>query len=475
MRANTTAVAWASRELASADLGDARRVQRVGQMLVRAAERPGGKLSQVMTNEAELQGAYDLLEGGRVTAASLRASFADASLKRAADEPFLFAVIDGSSIQLTDLTGDKGLGSIGNLEHGARGMKVITALGVDSRGVTVGLLGQVWWARTNARKHSANKRVVNAARPLADKETRHWIEAIEQARQHADAHGKRLWFQVDREGDNKDVLLALEASGHDFTVRCAWDRVTEATGEDEQRIRQRLATAATVGSYEVEVSGAPSRKPRSARMMVRTARVTLVMLRLSEKASATKRLSINVVWAREEGTTPAGEKPLDWLLLTTRPIETIAGAKAVVDGYTRRWRIEEFHRTWKSSTCNVEDMQLRSFEAVTVWATILATVAARIERLRLIARVTPDAPASIDLADHEIRALILLKRQQRARGERVPDTMPTIATATLWIAQLGGYTGKSSGGPPGAITIRRGLEVLGPAAQMLAIVENERR
>ena len=28
---------------------------------------------------------------------------------------------------------------------------------------------------------------------------------------------------------------------------------------------------------------------------------------------------------------------------------------------------------------------------------------------------------------------------------------------TLWIAQIGGYTGKSSGGPPGSITLARGL------------------
>jgi len=451
-------------------------MERVACMLKRAAGRPGGKLSHVMTDEAELQGAYDLLEGGRVTAASLCASFADASFERGSNEPFLYTVIDGSSIQLTDLTGGKGLGSIGNLEHGARGMKVVTALGVDSRGVTVGLLGQVWWARTKARKHSANKRAVNAARPLSDKETRHWIDAIEQSQRVANAHGQRLWFQLDREGDNKDVLLALAATGHDFTVRCAWDRVTEVSGEDEQRIRQRLAMAATVGSYEVEVSGAPSRKPRTAQMVVRTGRMTLVMARRGERDSEKKRLTVNVVWAREESTTPPGEKPLDWLLLTSRPVETLRDAKAVVVGYTRRWRIEDFHRTWKSSSCRVEEMQLRSFEAITVWATILATVAARIERLRLIARVAPDEPASVDLADHEIRALILLRRErQRSRHERVPDTMPTIATATLWIAELGGYTGKSSGGPPGAMTIRRGLEVLGPAARMLAIVEAERQ
>jgi hypothetical protein len=452
-----------------ADLGDERRLVRATRMLARAAERPAGKLTAVIHDKAELQGAYDLLEGGRVDAAALLASFASATLDRASGEPWIFAVIDGSSVQLTDLTGKKGLGSIGNLQRGARGMKVISALGVDPRGATIGLLGQVWWARTNARRDSKDKRKRNAKRPLSEKETRHWIAAIDQAKDAADERDIRLWFQIDREGDNQDILLALNGTGHDFTVRAAWDRLIEATGEDEQRVRQRLAQGSSVGTYEVDIVGASYRAPRTANMVVRTAAVILTMRQRGK--SEVRRLQVNIVWALEEGTTPAGQKALDWLLLTSRPIETFEKAYEVIDGYTQRWRIEEFHRAWKSSVCKVEDMQLRSAEAVTVWATMLANVAARAERLRLLARKQADRPASIDLTTHELRALILLKRRHRSRHEKIPDRMPTIGQATLWIAELGGYTGKSSGGPPGAITIRRGLERLAPAAEMLSIVE----
>jgi hypothetical protein len=423
----------------------------------------------VIGDRGELQGAYDLVEGGRVSARALVASFAQATLDRARGEPWVFAVIDGSSVQLTDLTGRKGLGSIGALTHGARGMKVINALAVDSRGVTLGLLGQVWWARTNARPDSRDKRARNAARPLADKETKHWIDAIEQAQKAADGRKLRLWFQVDREADNCDLLLALHRTGHDFTVRAAWDRLLEATGEDEQKLRQHLARRADVGHYDVPVTGAPRRSPRVARMVVRTAVVTLAMRRRGN--SAITPLTVNAVWALEEGSTPAGEKPLDWLLLTSRSVKTFTTAFEVIDGYTKRWRIEEFHRAWKTSVCRVEDMQLRSAHAVTTWATMLAAVAARAERLRLLARKQPDQPATVELSDVEIQALILLRRHRR-RG-RIPET-PTIAEATLWIAELGGYTGKSSGGPPGAITIGRGLEHLVGAAEMLSIVRESR-
>jgi hypothetical protein len=438
-------------------------------MMARAAERPGGKLTDVMRDRAEMQGAYDLLEEAHVSARALCMSFASATMHRASDAPYVLVAVDGTSLQLTDFTHHKGFGSLGSLQSGARGLKVINALAVDAQGVTLGLLGQVWWARTNAQRDSRDKRKRNMDRPLSDKETRHWIEAFTQSKAAAEKDGLRLWFQVDREGDNRDMLLALKDTGHDFTVRSAWDRFVEATGEDKQKLRQRLADESTAGSYEVAVSGAPSRAPRTARMVVRAARVTLKMSQRGK--SDVQPLTLNAVWAVEEGTTPKGEKPLDWLLLTSRLVETFADARAAVDAYTYRWRIEELHRAWKGSLCRVEETQLRSFEAVTVWATMLANVAARAERLRLLARKQPEQPADVELSDVELRALILLKRESRARNEVIPDGVPTIAKAVLWIAELGGYTGKSSGGPPGAITIRRGLETLRPAARMLAILD----
>jgi hypothetical protein len=54
------------------------------------------------------------------------------------------------------------------------------------------------------------------------------------------------------------------------------------------------------------------------------------------------------------------------------------------------------------------------------------------------------------------------------KDESIPDSVPSIEQATLWLAELGGYTGKSSGGPPGAVTIARGLFKLRAAADAIA-------
>jgi hypothetical protein len=49
---------------------------------------------------------------------------------------------------------------------------------------------------------------------------------------------------------------------------------------------------------------------------------------------------------------------------------------------------------------------------------------------------------------------------------------PTLGEVTRWIADIGGYTGKSSGGPPGITVIARGFEEVAAAAIAIATVRN---
>src|SRR5262249_12128853 len=150
-------------------------------------------------------------------------------------------------------------------------------------------------------------------------------------------------------------------------------------------------------------------------------------LRLRDKrTSKAFPLRVRVVWVHEQGTTPHGEKPLDWMLLTNAPIDTDHEARDIVLAYSMRWRIEEFHRTWKSGACNVELTQLRSRNAVIRWATILAVVATRIERLKRLARTQPEIPATEELTPTEIEVLLALKRRYKKRTENVPEGIPTM-------------------------------------------------
>jgi len=386
-----------------------------------------------------------------------------ATLARSAELPFVFVPVDGTSISVVDRTAERDFGSVGSDAQGARGAKVIDALAVDPQGTVLGWLDLTFWARSPTREVPPRNTHARQARPVEEKETRYWLQSIKAACAALEEGKLRGWFQIDREGDGRDLLLALRDTRHWWTVRGNADRSIELEGGDIGRLRAQLAGSIVAGSYELVMTARPKRKARSARMVVRVAQV-LLRLR-DQRTGRITRMPVTAVWAREEGTTPAGEDPIDWLLYTNRTVETFDDARLVIYGYTQRWRVEECHRTWKRGGCDVESTQLRSFAALQRWAIVLGAVATRIERMKRLARSRPSEPATIELNPFELQALRMIRLETYPSATNAP----TIAEAVDWIAELGGYANKYSGKPPGAIVLERGLSYLRPAAHLLAI------
>jgi hypothetical protein len=464
-------MAWASEEFGGTELGDARRTARLVRIGAAAARSPAGKVTAVFTGDAELQGAYDWLESPRVSAEGLELGVGQAAARRCAEHEHIFVAVDGSSLAFADRQGARGLGAVGTYAGGARGLKVISALAISRAGVPIGLVRQVTWRRPVDKP--SNRRAASK-RPISKKETRHWLEAVRSCAERIDAVAPptHITFVIDREGDSAAMLSTLATTRHGFIVRGNWDREVVADDGRRWKVRNLLAYQRPLGSYDLELTARPGRSARTASIQLAAAPVTLTLK--DPSCGKVMEMKLTALRAREIGTAPKGERPVDWLLLTTMPAMSFEQARTIVTGYTFRWRIEEFHKTWKSGGCHVEDSQLRSMPALQKWALVLATVAVRTERLKLRARTDPNASATEEFTDTEIQAIILLKKHG---GKTVPDDSPTIGHATLWLAELGGYTGKSSGGPPGAICIARGLARVRAAADAIEVLlrEQEKR
>lgn len=186
-------------------------------------------------------------------------------------------------------------------------------------------------------------------------------------------------------------------------------------------------------------------------------RVAKVELELRDHyRGAAHRMPLWAVLAREEDEPPLGQKRIEWLLLTTYPVLTPQGAQQVLFAYSQRWKVEEFHRIWKTGACQVESTQLQSRKSIERWAVLLSSVAVRIQRLTMLARQKPELPATAELEQGMIDAAMVATEQSRWK----PGQVPPLGEVVHWIAQIGGYTGKSSGGPPGAVVLTRGLKRL---------------
>ena len=196
-------------------------------------------------------------------------------------------------------------------------------------------------------------------------------------------------------------------------------------------------------------------------MLVKAAKVTLSLF--DEFTGKREPSTLWAVLAREEKQLHVPDEPVEWLLLTTVPVETFEQAAQVLFGYSQRWRIEDFHKAWKSGVCRVEDTQLRDRDAIIRWATVLASVAARIIRVTYLARENPDLAATVDFDKAEIDAILLGSKRTRHRlGE-----VPTMGELVTLLARIGGFTGKASGGPPGALVLARGFQRIQLLAEVL--------
>lgn len=457
--------AWAQEHFGSVRLGDVRRTRRLVQMAASVAASPAGRVTAVFSGEADRQGAYDFLESEHVRADDLEKGVGEIVGARCSDQKDLIVVVDGSHLSLSDFYGKRRLGKVGGYNADGAGLSVMSALALSSDGVPIGLLRQVMWSRP---RHRPKKRAHASSRPVEEKETMHWLDAIESSAERVASRSTatRLTYVLDRQADTDAVICSLARTGHRFVLR-GRNRIAFA-GERRGLLRQLLATTRFVGDYEIDVAG---RDGRAARSVVLTVRYVHVVLRMKDPLCKEQfEVHATAVNAREMGEPPSGEERIDWLLLTNERVDDFAAARRVIATYSLRWRIEDFHRAWKSGHCHVEENQLRGEQAVRKWALILATAACRVERLKLLSRTTPDALADTEFSEIELHALILLKRRSKKSTEEIPDAVPTLSQATRWLAEIGGYTGKSSGGPPGSITLSRGLFRLRAAADAIAAV-----
>ena len=436
--------AWA-RDAFGTTGGHAATAARWVEMAIGAARHPSGKVTTTFRAGAARTAAYRQLERESLTPADVLDGPAKATVRACAAEPYVFVPTDGTSATLTDPARSKGTGPLGSRRFCARGHMIASAVAVDARGVPVGLAGLSFWARPEK-----SSKIDRHQRRLGDKETSRYLRLCQQIHERFQegAPATRPWFQLDRGLDFRELLDWAVRKDVWVTVRAQHDRCVR-----NEPFKHLYAAIVGRGVRMIRVLNVPPTRHHLAGTAVMDVFTGRIELALQDRRTGRKYSRfINVVLARENGTAVRGE-PLEWLLLTTHPIDTVEDIELVLAGYAARWRVEDFHSSWKGGLCHIEESQLRSPQAFAKWATLVAVVAVRAERLTHLSRQTPDVEAGTEFDQDEVDAVILLRRP---RGSR-PGDRPTLGQVVRWIADLGGYTGKSSGGPPGKIVIGRGL------------------
>ncbi|HWL94473.1 MAG TPA: hypothetical protein VNT79_13190 [Phycisphaerae bacterium] len=148
---------------------------------------------------------------------------------------------------------------------------------------------------------------------------------------------------------------------------------------------------------------------------------------------------------------PQGADQIEWVLLTDQPLSDFAAARVLVDYYSRRWIIEEWHPVEKTG-CGLEAAQLKMADALKRLAALTAVVAVRLLQLRDAAQSAVPSDDAATLAQLVLETWIHVV----ARSAKCKPSELTPKLFWLTLAKRGGYLARKSDGPPGWQTIWRG-------------------
>ena len=447
---------WAVREFADAELGDPRRTQRVVELATALAQHPTASLPEACGTGAMLKAAYRFFSNDAIEPQDLLHSHSEATYSRLAQVPLVLAVQDTTEVDWTSHPATQGLGPLGHTA--CQGLHVHSTLAVTPERVPLGLLAQQTWARdpTDVGKRARRKQL-----PISQKESQKWLAslaAVDSAR--AECPTTRFISVGDREADVYDLLAATRPEGVELLLRAAWDRCVQAP---ERYVWATVAAQPVVESLRLLVPRRGAQPGREALLKLRFCPLTLCPPRHRQREG----LPAVALWAVQvmEVEPPTAGEPIEWLLLTTVPVHTVADAIERVTWYACRWGIEVWHRILKSG-CRIEARQLATSERLQRCLTLYSVIAWRVLYATMLARAVPEMPCGVLLEIEEWQALYCAIHH----CPTPPAEPPTLEQAVRWIAQLGGFVGRRRRDQPGTETLWRGFQHLSDLTRMYCIM-----
>jgi hypothetical protein len=435
---------WAAQVAAATPLPDARLNARLERLLTCLAEKPLDSFPQALSDCHQAKATYRFLANDRVDPSDLLTGWRDSTAPLMADQQLVYVAHDTATLSYSSLKHTTGLGFISDIEA-ARGLHCHTSLALLPNGVVLGLLHQHYWVRTEPKKRRPQDRAVS------DKESVKWLHGLEASAAVwatlASHRRPRLVHLMDREGDIHEVFDRVLTLGHGAIIRRYRNRsVAEAPGDADEAIR----AASVVACVRLKLPASHGRQARTARVELRTRPLTLTPHCHVERDR--QPLHLTMVEVREVGAPAAVEEPLHWLLWTTEPARTKQEILAVTRAYALRWRIEDFHLTWKQG-CRIEQLQLETRRRLEKALILYAGVAVRLLRLRDLARQEPTAACTEVLREDEWHVLYI---HFTGEAPTALTTVPTVEQAVKWLGRLGGHLGRKRDGMPGVRTLWRG-------------------
>lgn len=444
---------WAQRQFGGVVLGDRRRERRAVQMAERMAREPLGSLPVQMGSWEAQKGAYRLLDNGSVSHAGLSEPHWRKTWEESGKAGSVVLMVQ--DFTKLDYVGHPATVGLGEISKGVMGgLWVHNTLAILPQGRRViGLAYQQVWAREARQSPEKEKRAHRRKR--SNRQSLRWVQAVTSIGKPPEPV---KWVHVaDRESDAFELFEAIMNMGVDFCIRMVQERrLADWTAERPTYLLKKVRDLPEMGQRTLDIPASSKQAARQTQLAVSWQSITIRKPR--NTPGDEKYITVWVVRTWEKKPPPDIE-PIEWLLITSVPVQSLQDALERIEWYTCRWVVEEYHRCLKTG-CQMEKSQLRHAERLQRLLAFLSILAVRLLQLRDLARATPHLLA-IDLVDPVLVQIIA------SRSKKKPNEL---SLGFFWseVAKLGGFPARKSDGCPGWLRLWRGW------LQLLDIAEGVR-
>jgi hypothetical protein len=410
----------------------------VGKSVVKSSEYP-----------ASIEGNYRLIRNDSVNAQSIAESGFKATAELADTYGEILALEDTTTLAYHRQNLPDKLGYIGNsLNAKFTGFSVHSVLlYAPEEKQTIGLIDQHRWVRNKA---GFGSRKNNQKRPYKEKESFKWELASRNVSARLGDKFQACISVCDREADIIEYLSYKYEHHQRFVVRAKSNRPLSDGG----RLFDSLATETLAGEYDIDIPQRGGRKARRATLSIQYAKL---MVQAPERKQAIyPQMSLYAVTCKELNSD--SEAPLHWCLLTTEKVENAAQARKIEGYYEARWKVELFHKVWKSEGTNVESLKMHQFESLEKVAVVHAFIACRLMQLKDMgdSPAGNDAPCTLCLTPAQWQ--LLYKAMYKKRPDN--SATPSIKWAYQSLGKLAGWYDSKRTGRLSWKTLSEGLAKL---------------
>ena len=477
---------WALEEMVTANLPDQRLNHRLTHLLSDLGCRPTASIPAACGGLNEITAAYRFFDNDKVNPDNILQPHAEQTRRRMAQQQTVLLIQDTTEVDLTRPSQQvQGAGPLDGSSR--RGVFLHPLHAFTPEAIPLGTAWCRIWAREAEAEplSKAERRKKRKTATLEQKESQRWIEGLRQARQIAQEMPRTQCICVaDSEADIYELFT--EPRGLvpvDWLIRACQDRALEAEEPEEpgpevesparsepepeaakvpSLLRSRVMATPLLFTKQITVRGRQaklscetrgrrqSRETRQANLEVRAASVTL---RPPYRAGVSlSPVVVNIVLVSEPSP-PAGEEAVEWILVTTLPIDSVDQVRQIIEYYCVRWMVEVLFRTLKSG-CRVEERRFEHLDRWTNCAALYLIVAWRTLLVCRLGHCGPELDCEAIFDPSEWKSVWVTVHRQPP-----PATPPRLSVMIRLIAQLGGYVNRPNRpDPPGPQTVWLGMQ-----------------